>query len=104
MNEYIKSLISDNKFASTRVAALEDTIRLFEVSDEKSKANFSNLTIALHGYRMVSQATECLLLNENVVKTEDGEFYQKIDSIVRIVDVNKKSIEEPNKPSTDKHE
>ena len=29
---------------------------------------------------MVSEATECLLVNENVLKTEDNEFYIKVDT------------------------
>ena len=44
------------------------------------KVNFGNLCIALKGFRMVSEATECLLRNENVLKTEDNEFYIKVNT------------------------
>lgn len=29
---------------------------------------------------MVSEGTECLLRNDNVLKTEDNEFYVKVDT------------------------
>ena len=32
---------------------------------------------------MVSEATECLLINENVLKTEDNEFYIKVETEVK---------------------
>jgi len=79
MNEYIKSLIEDNKYASKTIVALEQTIATYPVTDEKSKVNFGNLCTALTGFRLVEKATSCLLINENVLKGEDGEYYQKIE-------------------------
>ena len=80
MNEYIKTLINVNKDANKNIAALESTIQNITVTTEKDKVNFGNLCIALKGFRMVSEATECLLVNENVLKTEDNEFYVKVDT------------------------
>ena len=80
MNEYIKTLINVNKDANKNIAALESTIQNITVTTEKDKVNFGNLCIALKGFRMVSEATECLLVNENVLKTEDNEFYSKIET------------------------
>lgn len=80
MNEYIKTLINVNKEATKNIAALESTIQNITVTTEKDKVNFGNLCIALKGFRMVSEATECLLVNENVLKTEDNEFYVKVDT------------------------
>lgn len=80
MNDYIKTLINVNKDANKNIAALESTIQNITVTTEKDKVNFGNLCIALRGFRMVSEATECLLVNENVLKTEDNEFYVKIDT------------------------
>ena len=80
MNEYIKTLINVNKDATKNIAALESTIQNITVTTEKDKVNFGNLCIALKGFRMVSEATECLLVNENVLKTEDNEFYSKIET------------------------
>lgn len=79
MNDYIKTLINVNKDATKNIAALESTIQNITVTTEKDKVNFGNLCIALKGFRMVSEATECLLVNENVLKTEDDEFYSKIE-------------------------
>ena len=79
MDEYIKTLINVNKDATKNIAALESTIQNVKVTTEKDKVNFGNLCIALKGFRMVSEATECLLVNENVLKTEDNEFYSKIE-------------------------
>ena len=80
MNDYIKTLINVNKEATKNIAALESTIQNITVTTEKDKVNFGNLCIALKGFRMVSEATECLLINENILKTEDNEFYSKIEN------------------------
>lgn len=80
MNEFIKNLISVNKEATKNIVALESAIQNIKVTTEKDKANFGNLCIVLKGFRMVSEGTECLLRNDNVLKTEDNEFYVKIDT------------------------
>ena len=80
MNDYIKTLINVNKDATKNIDALESTIQNITVTTEKDKVNFGNLCIVLKGFRMVSEATECLLVNENVLKTEDNEFYSKIET------------------------
>lgn len=79
MNEYIKTLIDANKDAVENTAVLEDTIEAYPITDEKSKTNFGNLCILLNGYRNIAKATECLLINENVLKDANGNYYQKIE-------------------------
>lgn len=79
MNEYIKTLIEANKDAVSNIAVLEATVREYPVTDEKSKTNFGNLCILLNGYRNVAKATDCLLINENVLKDAQGNYYKKID-------------------------
>lgn len=79
MNEYIKTLIDANKDAVANVAVLEGVVKEYPVTDEKSKTNFGNLCILLNGYRNVAKATDCLLINENVLKDADGNYYQKIE-------------------------
>ena len=80
MNAYIKNIIDVNNEASKNIDALESTIQNMNITTEKDKVNFGNLCIALKGFRMVSEATECLLRNENVLKTEDNEFYVKVNT------------------------
>ena len=80
MNAYIKNLIDVNNEASKNITTLESTIQNMNITTEKDKVNFGNLCIALKGFRMVSEATECLLINENVLKTEDNEFYVKVNT------------------------
>ena len=79
MNEYIKTLIEANKDAVSNIAVLETTVRDYPVTDEKSKTNFGNLCILLNGYHNVEKATDCLLINENVLKDGKGNYYQKIE-------------------------
>ena len=79
MNDYIKTLIDTNRDATDNIAVLEETVKNFPVTDEKSKTNFGNLCILLNGYRNVAKATDCLLINENVLKDEKGNYYQKIE-------------------------
>ena len=57
---------------------MESSIQNVKIITEKDKANFGNLCIILKGFRMVSEGTECLLKNENVLKTENNEFYVKV--------------------------
>ena len=80
MNTYIKNLINVNKEATKNIAALESSIQNVKITTEKDKANFGNLCIVLKGFRMVSEGTECLLKNENVLKTENNEFYSKVET------------------------
>ena len=79
MNEYVKTLIEANKDAVENIAVLENVIKGYPVNDEKSKTNFGNLCILLNGYRNVAKATDCLLINENVLKDAEGNYYQKIE-------------------------
>ena len=79
MNEYIKTLIEANKDAVSNIAVLEATVKEYPITDEKSKTNFGNLCILLNGYRNVAKATDCLLINENVLKDAEGNYYQKIE-------------------------
>lgn len=79
MNEYIKTLIEANKDAISNIVVLEATIKDYPVTDEKSKTNFGNLCILLNGYRNIAKATDCLLINENVLKDTEGNYYQKIE-------------------------
>ena len=79
MNDYIKTLIDANRDAVDNVAVLEGVVKDYPVTDEKSKTNFGNLCILLNGYRNVAKATDCLLINENVLKDDEGNYYQKIE-------------------------
>lgn len=79
MNPYIENLIRVNKEAVKNISDLEKTINNTEIKTEKDKANFGNLCIILKGFRMVSEGTECLLNNENILKVNDTDFYAKIN-------------------------
>ena len=76
--EFIKNLIAINEDAVGSIQALEADIQAFKIEDDKDKANFGNLCVMLRGYRMVADASEAMLINENVLKGNDG-FYQKIE-------------------------
>lgn len=79
----IKFIIGVNKDACENIASLEETISSCVIENDKDKANFGNLCVALRGFRMVADATEALLVNENVLKSAaDGSFYQKIEDDV----------------------
>lgn len=78
----IKSIIDVNKLACDNIKGLEDAVKDAKINNEKDKANFGNLCVALRGFRMVADATEALLFNEDVIKTEDGDFYEKIKEII----------------------
>lgn len=85
MDMNIKGLIKINKFANENISQLEDMCSSIEINSDKEKANFGNACVALRGFRMVADATEAMLINENVLKDDNGDFYQKIeDEPVRV--------------------
>lgn len=82
MNKFIKNLIDINKQTNEFVSNLEDVVANVEIKDAKDKADFGNYVVALKGYRMVSEATEAILFNNGVVITDEGNYYEKVDSVV----------------------
>ena len=79
MNNYIKTLININKDAVENINTLEEAIKNYIVVNDKTKANFGNLCVMLKGYRDIANSSECLLINEDVLKDDDGNYYQKIN-------------------------
>lgn len=77
--EFIRNLIDINKDANTSIANLEVDAQLIKIENDKDKANFGNICVMLRGYRMVADASEAMLINENVLKDDNGNFYQKIE-------------------------
>ena len=75
----IKYLIAQHNNAIFNINNLEEACQDAKIKNDKDKANFGNLCIALHGYRMIADATEAILMNEDVLKDEKGNFYQKIE-------------------------
>ena len=71
---------------------LERDAQNIQIENDKDKANFGNICVMLRGYRMVADASEAMLINEDVLKDDDGNFYQKIET------------EEPNDNSQVKQE
>lgn len=76
--EFIKNLISINEDATESIINLERDVKNIKIENDKDKANFGNLCVMLRGYRMVADASEAMLVNENVLRGNDG-FYQKIE-------------------------
>ena len=79
MNNYIKNLISINKTSVETTASLEEVIAKYQIKDDKDKANFGNLCLILKANRIIADATEAMLINDDVLKDDDGNFYQKIE-------------------------
>lgn len=91
MNINIEKLIEVNKFASQNIKELQETITNYQFENsEKDKANFGNLCTALIGFRHVNDAMEALLANEDIVVTEQGGYYQKIDDNNEPIDKEEK--------------
>lgn len=77
-NKFIKNLIEINNDACESITNLEKDIQCIAIVNDKDKANYGNMCVMLRGYRMVADASEAMLINENVLKGGDG-FYQKIE-------------------------
>ena len=78
-------IINQHNNAIFNINELEKTCANCKVTDDKSKAQFGNFCIALKGYRMIADATEAILMNENILKGEDGCFYEKVEDTVNSV-------------------
>jgi len=76
--EFIKNLININEDANASIVNLEVDAQAIEIKNDKDKANFGNICVMLRGYRMIADASEAMLANENVLRGDDG-FYQKIE-------------------------
>lgn len=79
MEPFIKNLIAVNKTAQENINELETVLANIDIEDDKDKANYGNCCIALYGFRMVSDTTEAMLVNEGIIKTNSGSFYKNID-------------------------
>ena len=75
----IDKIIEVNKNACANIKELENAVKEAVIENNKDKAQFGNLCVALRGFRMVADATEAILNNEDVLKTENGDFYKKIE-------------------------
>ena len=78
VNEYVKNLIDINKIANGIIPQLEGFIKAISVTNDKEKADFGNACIMLNGFRNIANASEAMLINEEVLKDDNGDFYQKI--------------------------
>lgn len=77
----IINLIKVHDFASSNIESLESAIQSAEIKNEKDKVNFGNLCIALHGFRMIADATQAMLKNEDTIKNNNGKFYKKVEIV-----------------------
>lgn len=77
-NAFIKNLIVIHNDAIESINNLEIDAKAIVIENDKDKANFGNMCVMLRGYRMIADASEAMLINENVLKGADG-FYQKIE-------------------------
>ena len=82
--DYRNFIINEHNNAVRNINDLEKTCANCKVTDDKSKAQFGNFCIALKGYRLVADATEAILMNEDILKGEDGCFYEKVEDTVRV--------------------
>ena len=82
--DYRNFIINEHNNAVRNINDLEKTCANCKVTDDKSKAQFGNFCIALKGYRLVADATEAILMNEDILKGEDGCFYEKVENTVRV--------------------
>ena len=82
--DYRNFIINQHNNAVLNINDLEKTCANCKVTDDKSKAQFGNFCIALKGYRLVADATGAILMNEDIIKGNDGFFYEKAEDTVRV--------------------
>ena len=72
-------LIVQNKNAELNIAELEAACRDCVIEDEKDKANFGNFCILLRSFRAIKEASEAILENDDILKSQNGDFYKKVE-------------------------
>ena len=82
--DYRNFIINQHNNAVRNINDLEKTCANCKITDDKSKAQFGNFCITLKGYRLIADATEAILMNEDILKGEDGCFYEKVENTVRV--------------------
>lgn len=80
MKMNIKKIIEVNNFVDNEIQALREIIANSKFETEKDRITLGNIWTAFTGFRLVGDALEGLLANEDVVVTVSGNYYQKIDS------------------------
>ena len=101
--DYRNFIINEHNNAVRNINDLEKTCANCKVTDDKSKAQFGNFCIALKGYRLVADATEAILINEDILKGEDGCFYEKVEDTIRVPE-NSCNGSDFNKDNKENHE
>ena len=101
--DYRNFIINEHNNAVRNINDLEKTCANCKVTDDKSKAQFGNFCIALKGYRLVADATEAILMNEDILKGEDGCFYEKVENTVRVPE-NSANSSDFDKDNKENHE
>ena len=80
MNEYIKCLIKLNKDSINNITILENILKTVNTETPNGKVEFGYLCVVLESLRTIAFRTEHLLNNNDIIKTEEGDFYSKIDN------------------------
>lgn len=79
ITDYIKNLININKTSVETISALEEVITEFKIENDRDKADFGNLCLILKANRIIADATEAMLANDDVLKDDNGDYYKKIE-------------------------
>lgn len=79
ITDYIKNLININKTSVETISALEEVITGFKIENDRDKADFGNLCLILKANRIIADATEAMLANDDVLKDDNGDYYKKIE-------------------------
>ena len=79
ITDYIKNLININKTSVETISALEEVITGFKIENDRDKADFGNLCLILKANRIIADATEAMLANDDVLKDDNGAYYKKIE-------------------------
>ena len=92
----VKALIEVNKSAKELLHLTEELLAQ-DIKTEKDKANFGNICIMHKGLSMIDESSEAMLINENVFIDDNGNFYQKIDSVDNDSDNSENTKDDNNK-------
>lgn len=86
MKDFVKRMIDEHKELVLRIGDLANDVY---IDNNDDKVEFANKSIQLSAMRKYEEALRARLENQNILVTESGEYFEKVDDIEScVVDQN----------------
>ena len=102
MENIVKCMIEEHAQLIVRTQALHDYI-YSEKSYNDDKVEFANKCVQLAAMKKYEEALRSRLENQGIKITDDGEYYEKVATIAKVV-TSSEGVEQDNTPTNKENE